>query len=360
MDWWSRFRDDCLALWRGSKAEFLGFVAMVNSVDKDIQFTSKMNWDKNEVVFLDLVIKNNEEGFLVTDLHTKPNAKNSLLLPSSCHPPTVTRASVYGLALRINQNCSTPETAEKRYEELAARLKQHEYSDAVIKAGIAKAREVPREEALRKVVKQKRPGDRQHRLVTEYDRRSSPALAGILQSNHQQMLSRDQRMGRIFPNQPRPAFKRGKNIKELLCRAKLPPAKKVNTRAGDQEARNGLHRCNKGRNRTGCAACPFITSRPAEVVKKIKLFSNKEIIVDGKINCRTRGFLYMLWSTKAPEKLYLGSSCREARERLREHKLDIENGRQVAVADHFMDTRSDVSDLMFRPFMRVRSRCQTF
>ena len=101
-------------------------------------------------------------------------------------------------------------------------------------------------------------------------------------------------MGRIFHNynQPRLAFKRGKNIKELLFRAKLPPEKKINTRAGDQGARNGLHRCNKGRNRTGCAACPFITSRPAKVVKKIKLFNNKVITVDGKITCKTRGFLY--------------------------------------------------------------------
>ena len=30
----------------------------------------------------------------------------------------------------------------------------------------------------------------------------------------------------------------------------------------------------------------------------------------------------------------------------------------VTVADHFMDTRSDVSNLIFRPFMRVRSRCR--
>ena len=34
----------------------------------------------------------------------------------------------------------------------------------------------------------------------------------------------------------------------------------------------------------------------------------------------------MLWSINAPEKLYLGSSCKEARERLKEKKLDIENG----------------------------------
>ena len=111
-------------------------------------------------------------------------------------------------------------------------------------------------------------------------------------------------------------------------------------------------------NRNGCAACPFITNRPVEVMKKIRLHSGKEIKVDGKLTCKTKGRLYMLWNSKAPEKIYLGSCCREPRERLREHKYNIENEREAAVSQHFMDTRSQVEDLVFRPFMRVKSRCR--
>ncbi len=98
VDWWSRFRDDCLGLWWGTKAEFQGFVTTMNSVDNDISFTSEINWEENRVVFLDLTITIDAQGFLQTDLYTKPNAKNSLLLPSSCHRLTVTRSSVYSLA----------------------------------------------------------------------------------------------------------------------------------------------------------------------------------------------------------------------------------------------------------------------
>jgi hypothetical protein len=355
---WSRFRDDCLGLWRGSRAEFLGFVAWVNSVDKDIQFTSEINWEKNEVVFLDLVISINKDGFLQTDLHTKPNAKNSLLLQSSCHPPSVTRASIYGLALRVNRNCSNPEAADLRYEELAARLRQREYPETVIAAGIAKARALLRLEAMKEVERAEGGGGRQHRLVTEYDRRSSPALAGVLRANYEQMVARDQRLGRIFPNPPRPGFKRGKNVKELLCRARLPPARGgMNTRAAaaDRGGRNGLTRCNKGLNRNSCGACPHITSRPSEVIKKVRLGTGVEIEVKGRMNCKTPGFIYVLWSKKAPEKAYLGSSCRRPKDRLKEHKDDIEDGKAVAVADHFYETRSEASDLVFRPVMRVKS-----
>ena len=63
----------------------------------------------------------------------------------------------------------------------------------------------------------------------------------VLEKNYMQMIGQDQRLARIFPKPPRPAFKRGKNIKELLCRARLPPdVKSRNTRGGGLEARNGL------------------------------------------------------------------------------------------------------------------------
>ena len=112
----------------------------------------------------------------------------------------------------------------------------------MISAGISKAKSVPREEALKKVEKKSKYEEdgRQHRLIVEYDRRSSPALGGILDDNYHQMVARDRRMGRIFPNPPRPTYKRGKNIKELLCRAKLPPIRCVNTRATAEGAKNGL------------------------------------------------------------------------------------------------------------------------
>ena len=358
VDWWSRFRDDCLGLWRGTEAEFQGFVKAMNSVDKNIKFTSEINWQDNMVVFLDLTITIDHLGFLHTDLYTKPNAKNSLLLPSSCHRPTVTRSSVYSLALRIRRICSTEEAAEKQFQKLAERLRERQYSEAVISAGIARAKAVTREEALRRVVRRKEEGSRQHRLIVEYDRRSSPALAAVLENNYQQMVARDQRLGRIFPNKPKPAFRRGKNIKELLCKAKLPPVRRIATRAREEEARSGLSRCNKGLGRNGCSACPFITLRPNQVIRSVKIHTTgQEVQVEGRITCKTGGgYLYLLWSKKAPAKQYLGSSSREPRMRLGEHRRDVAGGRvDKAVAKHFSDTNSREEDLVFVPFKRVRS-----
>ena len=118
-----------------------------------------------------------------------------------------------------------------------------------------------------------------------------------------------------------------------------------------------MTRCNKGLNRPGCPCCPYITSSPSQVIKKVTLFSTgKEILIEGSINCKTTGgYLYLLWSSKAPTKQYLGSSTRPPKERLSEHKSDIQNKKlKLAVAKHFHDTGSTSADLVFVPFKRIK------
>ena len=269
-----------------------------------------------------------------------------------------TTSSVYSLALRINRICSTAKAAEQRYVELAERLREREYKEKDIKDGINRAKAITREDALRKVDKKEDEGGRQHRLVTEFDRRTSQALVGILTANYDQVIRRDQRLKKIFPKPPRPAYTRGRNVKELLCRARLPPDVEVNTRSRAELARSGVSRCNKGLARKGCVACPYITSRPSEVIKTVTLHSTGQVVqVEGKMNCKTRGgYLYLLWSSKAPAKQYIGSSDREPRVRLGEHRRDIENVRlDKAVPKHFYDTRSTAADLIFVPFKRIKA-----
>ena len=108
-----------------------------------------------------------------------------------------------------------------------------------------------REDALRKVERPTEVG-RQHRLVITYDRRSSPALGSVLRNNYEQMVRQTLRTGRTFPKTPRPVYRRGKNLKDILCRAKLPPKRPVRTRAAEATNHNGLTRCYKGTARAGC------------------------------------------------------------------------------------------------------------
>ena len=57
--------------------------------------------------------------------------------------------------------------------------------------------------------------------------------------------------------------------------------------------------------------------------------------------------------------MYLGSCCREPRDRLGEHRRDIENNREEkAVVEQFIRSNSYAEDLIFRPIKRVKSSCR--
>ena len=119
---------------------------------------------------------------------------------------------------------------------------------------------------------------------------------------------------------------RGKNLKELLCRAKLPPKRNLITRAEGEQHKNGITRCSKGKGQGGCIACSILTSRPKEIVREVRVYNTGEDIpVQGRLNCKTEGFLYLLWSSKNLEKQYLGHCGRSVVARLREHRRAIIN-----------------------------------
>ena len=149
----------------------------------------------------------------------------------------------------------------------------------MIAAEIQRARELPREEALKKVEREK--GKSRPHLVVTYDPRSSPALGSILRSHYEGMIRRDRRLKEVYSESPRVSFKRGPSIKDLLTRAKLPPSKNA-TRHLRPKEQNGTSRCSKGTGRSGCIMCPFVTSRPSEVVKEVFIkSSNQTVEVEG-------------------------------------------------------------------------------
>ena len=104
-DDWLRFIDDCLFWWCGTPGDLLIFIHFVNNFHPDIKFTCEYDFSTRSVEFLDLVISVDEDGFIQTDLHIKPNAKNSYLLPTSNHPSHICRNIPYSLAFRIKRNC---------------------------------------------------------------------------------------------------------------------------------------------------------------------------------------------------------------------------------------------------------------
>ena len=79
----------------------------------------------------------------------KPNDTHQYLLSSSCHPYHTKRSIPYSLGLRLSRICSDDTAFNKRCNELAEHLKKRGYKEKLILLEINKAKQVPRDQALK-------------------------------------------------------------------------------------------------------------------------------------------------------------------------------------------------------------------
>ena len=79
-------------------------------------------------------------------------------------------------------------------------------------------------------------------------------------------MTLDPHMQSIFPKPPLLAYKRPKNIRDLLIRAKVPPP----PRNRPFRTKNGMFKCNKP-----CSICPYVKSQKSVIStsnsKKVEL-----------------------------------------------------------------------------------------
>ena len=129
------------------------------------------------------------------------------------------------------------------------------------------------------------------------------------------------------------------------------------TRTEGEQFKNGVVRCNKGKTKIGCIVCSILTTRPEEVVREVTIYNTGEkISIRGRMDCKTRGFLNLVWSQKDPKVQYLGRCSRQVGARLGEHRRDIMNNTKGrVVAEHFARLKSKVRDFKFIPFLKIRS-----
>ena len=147
------------------------------------------------------------------------------------------------MALRIVRICSDIEDREHNFQKLKQMLLERNYKPKIIDAAINKARLIKREEALKKVVKT-RTSDRPV-LSVLYDPRL-PSIPAIVNRHYRSMVSNDNHLKEVFPKPPLVAFRRNKNIREMVIKAKVTSSV---FRASRTQV--GLKKCTNGRSAQG-------------------------------------------------------------------------------------------------------------
>ena len=143
------------------------------------------------------------------------------------------------------------------------------------------------------------------------------------------MTDEDPRLKRIFPKQSVIAYKRGKNLKDLLVRAK------VNTKRKSSRIINGFFKCERGFFKQ-CVTCNTI---PTHGIKTHKCNKTKEIFeIKNHVNCLTENVIYRITCQKQHCKsfVYIGQTKRRFCDTISEHRSYISQKKLDQVCrDHF-------------------------
>ena len=201
-------------------------------------------------------------------------------------------------------------------EELRHMLISRNYNRNIVNAAIIKAKSIPREIALQKVVK--KPNERVIFVLTFNPR--LPSISNIM-VKHWRTLTKDKKMLEIFPQPPMTAFRQPSNLKTLLCKAKL----QVPRRFPPNRIIPGMKKCGK---------CPIDIHIKDGNQKTFSSTNTRECYrLKGEFNCRTNGVIYLITCEKCKIQ-YVGQSGRSFHDRIREHMYSIVKT-ENAIGIHF-------------------------
>jgi hypothetical protein len=298
IQFYKRYIDDIFVIWTGTKNEFADFANRINNLHPTIKFTNEFNHERKSTTFLDLTVSivNNK---IKTDLYRKETDKVQYLLPSACHPTHTFKSVPYSLALRLVRICSDTEDLTSRFKELEEMLISRQYNKNIVKEAIRKASELKRTEIIKKV--EKKSTNRVVFAVTYHPK--LPSLSTIIQK-HWQTMTKDPVTKAIFPQPPMIAFRQPPNLKNKLCRAKLPTTKQHQRRQ-----MTGTKPCNKP-----CGICPYILKSK----EFISTHTNEKFNMTGIYTCSTKGVIYLTTCSKCM-KQYVGQTGRRLSDRIKEH-----------------------------------------
>ena len=301
-----RYIDDGFGIWTHGEQSLNEFHKFANTIHPSIKV--ELRYSKEKIEFLDtmVIVENNT---LETDLYCKPTDKHIYLHKDSNHPTSVKKSLPYGMGIRIRRICSRETDYQKRRKELKIQLRKRGYSGKFIEREFRKVDNLERSNLL----KYNANGKKKNRvpLVITYSKHL-PDIQKITR-NHMNLLYKSPKMETIFSDPPIVAFKRDRNLTDILVHGKLNKVFKSRD--------NSKERCGKD-----CVVCE---------------------ILDQGDNCKTRNTVYGIKCGSCDKIMYVGETERTLAERAKEHLADIKHRRNKTVANHFNSNNHSEKDVTF-------------
>lgn len=204
-----RYLDDIFGIWTGSKQEFEDFVEILNSHDSSIKL--KTSIDEHSIDFLDTTIFKGKDFSINFKLdikvHFKSTDTHALLHKKSFHPKHTFRGIVKSQLLRFKRICTRKEDFKDAVNLLFRVLRTRGYSRPFLRQ-CYKTFQQRKEEGNRNLIP----------FITTFST-SNRILNNKFKTNFHDILGQKD----VIPNSVIiSAYRRNKNLRDILVRAKLP------------------------------------------------------------------------------------------------------------------------------------------
>ena len=319
---WRRYIDDIFFLWSGDEAELHTFLNFLNNSHPTIKFT--MSHSLTDIPFLDISISLHQ-GFLHTDLYTKPTDSHAYLPANSCHPSHVIRNIPYSQFLRLLRICSDNSVFTSRCNTLETWLLHRGYKPHHIKQARKKASLISRSEALK--YQPKNSTDRPPLIVTYNPR--NPPLTHWLSQLHSSIIQTSNRARKAVPLPPILGQRNPPNLRSILMPSVLPSSLSESP---------GCYQCNSKR-------CVMCADHLVEATSVTSHHSGKTFQLRNRLSCNSTNIIYLLYCNKCKHTQYIGETKNTLKTRFYLHRSHIKKNTGTLVTQHFNKTNHTLNDM---------------
>ena len=309
----------------------------LNSLYLTIKF--ELVFSEHELHVLDLTLYLTD-GFIRTDVYSKPTGSHLYLPPTSCHPRHVYKAIPYGVATRLKRNCSDESFVAERTAEYKEYFLNQGYPSNLVNDQFSKASAISRNDLLRTRGKEAK---KLFPFVITFNP-NLPNVGNIIRK-HLFILKSNPKLKDLFPQGSLiPAFHQSKNLKELLAPSRFKTAEEGQT----SHHNNGCFECDRHR----CNLCRnfFVESKSFPSFQ-----TGKKYTIHSRLSCDSKNFIYLA-SCKKCRLQYVGSTTTDFRVRFHNHKSAmLTNKTTCEVAVHFNKTPHTLGDFSFQCLDQVQA-----
>ena len=214
---WKRYIDDIFVVWKHGEESLHTFINHLNTSHPTIKFEHE--YSHSNIHFLDTTVTLTQQGTLVTSLYTKPTDRTLLLHNKSHHPIHCKQGVIYSQALRYRRITTQDGEFLNKLDRLRTTLLTRGYKDRDIINQFNRVMNRTQADILRTQTTKSNTTPKNLPFVIEYHT-DLPHISNIL-NTHWPKIQTDRRLNTLWQKAPFTAYRRGKNLKDRLVRARF-------------------------------------------------------------------------------------------------------------------------------------------